>query len=113
MSGLDGTALGQPAAPPMEAFTTHPSQPRRAIVADANALISDAIRRSRGPFSVMPFLAEQKLVSVLAPEHIVAKCSAARRRDPCGDEGEGQTRHGDEGEGQNRRCAGPERLGRV
>jgi hypothetical protein len=62
-----------PAPPPMEAFTTHPSNRSPAVIADANALISDSIRRSRGLFNIMPFLAERQLVSLLAPEHIDAK----------------------------------------
>lgn len=44
MSGVNATPMRQPAALPMEAFTTHPSQRRPAVVADTTALISDAIR---------------------------------------------------------------------
>jgi hypothetical protein len=60
-------------APPMESFTTHPRDQRPAVVADANALIADSVRRARGLFSLMPFLAERKLINLLTAEHIDAK----------------------------------------
>jgi hypothetical protein len=62
--------------PSMEVLIAHPTDRRPAVIADANALISDSIRRTRGLFNIMPFLAERKLISLLTAEHIDEKVYA-------------------------------------
>jgi hypothetical protein len=73
---------GAPHPFPPEALTTHPADRRPAVIADANALIADSIRRSRGLFNIMPFLAERKLITLLTAEHIDQKVYA-RLPDAC------------------------------
>ena len=54
----------------------YPRTYRPAVIADANALIEDAMRRARGRFSLMPFLAERGVIRLVAAEHIDAKVYA-------------------------------------
>jgi hypothetical protein len=65
-----------PAAAPANLFALRPRGHRPAVVADANALISDAIRRSQGRFTLMPFLAQRQLIQVVTAEHIDEKVYA-------------------------------------
>lgn len=46
---------------------------RFAVVADANALIADSMRRTRGLFSIMPVLAQRRVITLVTAEHIDAK----------------------------------------
>lgn len=46
---------------------------RPTVIADANALIQDVIRRSRNRFSLMPLLAQYRLINLLTAEHVDAK----------------------------------------
>ena len=46
------------------------------VIADANALIADAMRRTRGLFNILPFLAERGLIRLLTSEHIDEKVYA-------------------------------------
>lgn len=61
---------------PVDLFTLRPRRHRPAVLADANALIEDAIRRSRGRPSLMPFLAERQLIRLVTAEHIDEKVYA-------------------------------------
>ncbi len=49
---------------------------RPAVVADANALISDVMRRSRSPHTALAHLPQDRRIRLLAPEHIDAKVYA-------------------------------------
>jgi len=72
-----GEALpGLPETSAAELFALRPRGHRPTVVADANALISDAMRRSRGDFSLMPFLAERGLIRLVTAEHIDEKVYA-------------------------------------
>ena len=73
------SAAGSSAA---ELFAARPRGHRPAVIADANALIADSIRRSRGLFSLMPFLAEHRLIRLVAAAHIDEKVHA-RLPDAC------------------------------
>lgn len=59
-----------------DALVLRPRGHRPAVVADANALIADAIRRSQGRFTLMPFLAERRLIQLVTVEHIDEKVYA-------------------------------------
>jgi hypothetical protein len=63
-------------APPAEVFALPPDHRRAAVVADANALIEDVLRRSSGKFSILPVLAERSLIALVSPEHIEGKVYA-------------------------------------
>ena len=65
-----------PATVPGEQLGLLPRGYRPAVVADANALISDAIHRWRFGFSLMPFLAEHKIISLATAAHIDEKVYA-------------------------------------
>lgn len=60
----------------MEMLAVHPSARRPAVIADANALIADSVRRTRRPFAILPFLAERRLITLVTAEHIDAKVYA-------------------------------------
>ena len=62
-----------PGGPPLEAYAYPLAARRSIVVADASALISDVLRRTRGHFSLMPWLAAQNFITLLAPEHIDSK----------------------------------------
>lgn len=49
------------------------AQPPRPVVADANALFQDALRRTRDGFTVLTFLAEQGSIVILTPGHVPSK----------------------------------------
>lgn len=55
------------------------AQPPRLVVADANALFQDALRRTRDGFTVLTFLAEQGSIVILSAAHVPSK---ARRHLP-------------------------------
>ena len=74
--------LSAPGSSAAELFATRPRGHRPAVIADANALIADSIRRARGVFSLMPFLAERHLIRLLAADHIDGKVYA-RLPDAC------------------------------
>jgi len=58
---------------PGEVLAVNPSRRRQPVVVDANALIEDVLWRARTGYSALTILAEQKLVSVVAPPHVVAE----------------------------------------
>lgn len=64
--------VAQPAYPtiPSEVLAVAPTRRRRPVVVDANSLIEDALWRARTGFSALTLLAEQHLVSVVAPVHV-------------------------------------------
>jgi hypothetical protein len=57
-------------------FGLRPRGYRPTVVPDANALISDAIRRWRFGFTLMPFLAEQNVIALATAAHIDDKVYA-------------------------------------
>ncbi len=48
-------------------------QPPRPVVADANALFQDALRRTRDGFTALTFLAEQGSIVIFTPTHVASK----------------------------------------
>ena len=58
---------------PSEVFTTAPTYRRPSVIADANALISDSMRSTRGLPCIMPTLARGGVVNLVTAEHIDAK----------------------------------------
>lgn len=69
-------SVAVPAPPPAEVFSDHPHRRSPAVIADANALISDAMRRTRTSFTAMTDLSQRKVIRLIAPEHIDEKVYA-------------------------------------
>jgi hypothetical protein len=75
-SSTDYSQALLPATVPGEQLGLRPRGYRRAVVVDANALISDAIYRWRAGFSLMPMLAEKNTIALVTAEHIDEKVHA-------------------------------------
>jgi hypothetical protein len=63
-------ALVQARTTSADALMVAPAARRPVVIADANALVADAMRRTRGLFNILPFLAERGLIRLLTSEHI-------------------------------------------
>lgn len=61
----------EPLAP--DVFTTSPRYRRPSVIADANALISDSMRSTRGLPCIMPTLARGGVINLVTAEHIDSK----------------------------------------
>ena len=59
--------------PPTEVFLRPPSQRRLPVVADANALISDALHHADCGFSFLTLLAREDVITLATPGHIREK----------------------------------------
>jgi hypothetical protein len=62
-----------PDPPSSDVVLAPPELRRHPVIGDANALIQDVLRRTHSSFGILPFLAERKLITLLAPIHIEAK----------------------------------------
>jgi hypothetical protein len=56
-----------------EVFTTAPAYRRPSVIVDANVLVSDSMRSTRGLRCIMPALARAGVINLVTAEHIDSK----------------------------------------